>query len=297
MPKPKYDHPVIQKGAVQVFAHLARKTMSTDLCQVKETSYCAVHITRYGALCPGGLQLECCRVLLSKNLRRHARYFVHVTCAELLLSLDFCMLMGGCIRWLSRLVYLSRQNLEAMLTKTPDLIEAMIELACSRRWLQTTIYVIEFSQHVLHGLWAKDSSLLMVHYCASAVFFRYAVATSYGTGRVVPSLGFCVCTRMLGVRFMPVLELLTAHHRVGGLSRWGGVGHAFVTGCTFCIYVAVAILVCVLCVSCSFASQLPHIGESEVKAISNASVAGMPPVKGIAQYIKLPREERKVGQI
>lgn len=49
-----------------------------------------------------------------------------------------------------------------MLIKTPDLIEAMIELACSRRWLQTTIHIIEFSQHVIQGLWIKDSSLLQV---------------------------------------------------------------------------------------------------------------------------------------
>lgn len=35
MPKPKYDHPVIQKGAVQVFAHLAQKPMSADLKKVK----------------------------------------------------------------------------------------------------------------------------------------------------------------------------------------------------------------------------------------------------------------------
>lgn len=34
MPKPKYDHPVIQKGAVQVFAHLAQKPMSADLKKV-----------------------------------------------------------------------------------------------------------------------------------------------------------------------------------------------------------------------------------------------------------------------
>ena len=51
-----------------------------------------------------------------------------------------------------------------MLIKTPDLIEAMIELACSRRWLQTTIYVIEFSQHVLQGLWLEDSSLMQVRW-------------------------------------------------------------------------------------------------------------------------------------
>lgn len=49
-----------------------------------------------------------------------------------------------------------------MLIKTPELIEAMIELACSRRWMQTTIFVIEFSQHVVQGLWLKDSSLLQV---------------------------------------------------------------------------------------------------------------------------------------
>lgn len=49
-----------------------------------------------------------------------------------------------------------------MLIKTPDLIEAMIELACSRRWLQSTIYVIDFSQKIVQGLWLDDSSLLQV---------------------------------------------------------------------------------------------------------------------------------------
>ncbi|CAM9819394.1 unnamed protein product [Ectocarpus sp. 6 AP-2014] len=123
MPKPKYDHPVIQKGAVQVFAHLAQKPMSPDL----------------------------------------------------------------------------KKNLDTMLIKTPDLIEAMIELACSRRWLNTTIYVINFSQYIHQGLWLSDNTLL----------------------------------------------------------------------------------------------QLPHIGEAEARTICTTSVPGKPAVKGIAQYIKLPREERK----
>lgn len=39
MPKPKYDHPVIQKGAVQVFAHLAQKPMSPEL---REVSTCRI---------------------------------------------------------------------------------------------------------------------------------------------------------------------------------------------------------------------------------------------------------------
>ncbi|CAM9371039.1 unnamed protein product [Ectocarpus sp. 12 AP-2014] len=123
MPKPKYDHPVIQKGAVQVFAHLAQKPMSPEL----------------------------------------------------------------------------KKNLDTMLIKTPDLIEAMIELACSRRWLNTTIYVINFSQYIHQGLWLSDNTLL----------------------------------------------------------------------------------------------QLPHIGEAEARTICTTSVPGKPAVKGIAQYIKLPREERK----
>ena len=38
MPKPKYDHPVIQKGAVQVFAHLAQKPMSADLRKVRDNN-------------------------------------------------------------------------------------------------------------------------------------------------------------------------------------------------------------------------------------------------------------------
>lgn len=54
------------------------------------------------------------------------------------------------------------QNLDTMLIKTPDLIEAMIELACSRRWLQCTIFVIDFSQKIVQGLWLTDNSLLQV---------------------------------------------------------------------------------------------------------------------------------------
>lgn len=39
--------------------------------------------------------------------------------------------------------------------------------------------------------------------------------------------------------------------------------------------------------------QLPHIGDEEVKAISSAK----PPIKGIAQYIKLKKEDRMVGEL
>lgn len=35
MPKPRYDHSVIQKGVVQIFSHLVQKPMSVDLRKVR----------------------------------------------------------------------------------------------------------------------------------------------------------------------------------------------------------------------------------------------------------------------
>ncbi|CAM9743245.1 unnamed protein product [Discosporangium mesarthrocarpum] len=118
MPKPKYEHPVIQKGAVLIFSHLARRDIGPAL----------------------------------------------------------------------------RKNLHEMLVKAPDLVDAMIELSCSRHWLKTTTFVVEFSQYLTQGMWTKDNSLL----------------------------------------------------------------------------------------------QLPHIGEQEVKAITNKTN-----IKTLAQYIKLPRADRR----
>lgn len=53
---------------------------------------------------------------------------------------------------------------------------------------------------------------------------------------------------------------------------------------------------CIFDITCGLhvSLQLPHIGESEAKAISSTSVPGKPHIKGIAQYIKLSRDERKV---
>lgn len=49
-----------------------------------------------------------------------------------------------------------------MLSRSPDLIEAMIELACSRRWLSTTDTIIDFSQRLVQALWLKDSDLMQL---------------------------------------------------------------------------------------------------------------------------------------
>lgn len=86
------------------------------------------------------------------------------------------------------LFFVVAQNLDTMLIKTPDLIEAMIELACSRRWLQSTIYVIDFSQKVVQGLWLNHSSLLQVRSDSKMRDWWYAVDTSFGMRRRVKML-------------------------------------------------------------------------------------------------------------
>jgi translocation protein SEC63 len=92
MPKPRYQHPIIIKGTVLLYAHATRRPLSPAL----------------------------------------------------------------------------KRDLDAMLVRTPELIEAMVELACSRRWLSTTVAVIDFSQHMVQGLWAKDSNFMQLPHIGEA---------------------------------------------------------------------------------------------------------------------------------
>jgi translocation protein SEC63 len=86
MPKPRYDHKVIAKGTVLLYAHLVHRK-------------------------------------LSDKLSVHQR---------------------------------------ALLMRSPDLVEAMIELACSRRWLGTTLRVIQFSQYLVQGRWVEENTLMQL---------------------------------------------------------------------------------------------------------------------------------------
>lgn len=52
-----------------------------------------------------------------------------------------------------------RKDLDKILTIAPELIDGMIEIAYQRRWLQTTLSCIRFSQHLVQALWHSDHSL------------------------------------------------------------------------------------------------------------------------------------------
>jgi translocation protein SEC63 len=52
--------------------------------------------------------------------------------------------------------------LEAMLVKAPELIEGMIEICHQRKWLETTLSAIKFSQCVVQGLWYSNHPLMQV---------------------------------------------------------------------------------------------------------------------------------------
>ena len=59
-------------------------------------------------------------------------------------------------------------DLEKMLVLGPELIEGMIEIAYQRRWLQTTLACIRFSQCLVQGLWHSDHSLLQLPHFTEA---------------------------------------------------------------------------------------------------------------------------------
>ena len=52
-----------------------------------------------------------------------------------------------------------RKDLDAMLTKAPELIDGMIEMAWQQRFLDTTLTLIRLHQYVVQGLWVKSSPL------------------------------------------------------------------------------------------------------------------------------------------
>jgi len=54
-----------------------------------------------------------------------------------------------------------------ILSKSMHLIEAMLELSSQMRWLQTTKFIIQFSQLVTQGLWVKDSGLMQIPHFTS----------------------------------------------------------------------------------------------------------------------------------
>jgi hypothetical protein len=55
-----------------------------------------------------------------------------------------------------------KQHLDKILKIAPELIEGMIEIAHQKRFLQTTLSAIEFSQCLIQGLWQTDHSLLQL---------------------------------------------------------------------------------------------------------------------------------------
>ena len=50
-------------------------------------------------------------------------------------------------------------DLRRILANAPVLIDAMMELAQSQRWMQTSMNVVDFSQYLTQALWIKDHSL------------------------------------------------------------------------------------------------------------------------------------------
>lgn len=61
-----------------------------------------------------------------------------------------------------KLTEVLRKDLDKMLSKAPELIEGLIEIAHQRKWLAATLAIIRFSQCVAQGQWFTEHSLLQL---------------------------------------------------------------------------------------------------------------------------------------
>ena len=67
-----------------------------------------------------------------------------------------------CFRKRDDLIAPFQEDLDEMLSCTPDLIEGLIEMSYQRRWLQTTFSAIRFSQCLVQALWTNNSPFLQL---------------------------------------------------------------------------------------------------------------------------------------
>lgn len=62
-----------------------------------------------------------------------------------------------------------KTDLDNILMITPELNDAMIEISFQRRWLQTTLSAIRFSQSLIQGLWADSPLLQLPHFTENEI--------------------------------------------------------------------------------------------------------------------------------
>ena len=65
-----------------------------------------------------------------------------------------------------------RLDLDAMLLKAPELIEGMIEICHQRRWLETTLATIKFSQCIIQALSYNAHPLLQIPHMTEAMIIE-----------------------------------------------------------------------------------------------------------------------------
>lgn len=61
-----------------------------------------------------------------------------------------------------------KRSLNKVLARAPKLCDAMLQIAQSQRWLQTSLNVIDFQQHLTQALWIKDNHLAQLPHFGNA---------------------------------------------------------------------------------------------------------------------------------
>ncbi len=81
------------------------------------------------------------------------------------------------------------KDMNETLARTPELIEGIIEIAHQRKWLETSIAAIKFSQCVIQGLWSGSSSLEQLPHLAESEIRDITSAPTKTTKAQAKTLG------------------------------------------------------------------------------------------------------------
>ncbi|KAJ8605435.1 hypothetical protein CTAYLR_003313 [Chrysophaeum taylorii] len=70
-----------------------------------------------------------------------------------------CLIHSHLLRHSQPDLYQPSKTLDRILKNAPKLCDAMLQIAQSQRWLQTSLNIIDFQQYLTQGMWIKDNPL------------------------------------------------------------------------------------------------------------------------------------------
>lgn len=100
-----------------------------------------------------------------------------------------------------------RHDLDAMLSKSPDIIDGIIAIAYHRRWLETTLHAIRFSQCIVQGLWYTNDPLQQLPHLTDTEIKSINKTTKTTAINATSAIALSVVTSSVGEHLMTSFPL------------------------------------------------------------------------------------------